>query len=653
MRINENHHLAAEDEQNLLLSFQPSIRDETIVQTPKRTLVIHAPTCASVSGAVGVLQTKPTKARPFQRSTHIVLGRDGREIVQMVSFNNGAFHTYGLNNKSIAIDLQYPGELLEKGASFQFKGKFSKDEFILASPLNGSRYGFWPLYPKVQLDTLLALARVLKNRYEITDVIAYDEIQPAMHPGPAFPIIHFREILLGVNDRSILLQEISRAVELLGQPGEADTHLQNSFINKGTPVSVLNEKDNWYLISVIEEVGGNPWLIGWVEKNAVRVKTDFIPSIRPDHYLTTDDGRRFQEIKPHPNGYDSSDRNPAPKYIIMHFTTGTKMESTISHFKNSSAGVSTHLLIGRDGRVTQFLPFDRIAYHCGYSWWERQSNLNAFSIGIELDNAGMLRKGKDGTWKMRSVFIPNENVQQAVHWKQFRANDPKRYPAWEKYTDVQLQVALNIVKALVKRYDSIKEILGHDDVNIRNRYDPGPLFPMKEFRKALFNREAPLIDVHTVNQKTDLYTNFGGRLPNMEQRTHDLALPKDAVVRVLREDDEQALVSIISSKEPRLKGRLGWISSGALTPPDPALPNKKKGDIPDKRTTTRNQVFFRNGAKPPTPKLSEGPFNPGTRVRIQQVRGEWTLVVVLDAVKGRVGLEGWIRTEFISPDLLS
>src|SRR5687768_16509883 len=231
------------------------------------------------------------------------------------------------------------------------------------------------------------------NKYDIVDVAEYDEILTATDPGPTFPIIHFRhwplrEGLLDATDRSILLQETSRPVSLLGQPGKESSLLSEITIPKGTPVAVINEKDTWYLISVIAEVGGNPWLIGWVEQNAVRVKTDFIPVVRPDHYLATADGRRIEEITPHENGFEPNKTNPNPKFIIMHFTTGTKMESTINHFKDPSSGVSTHLLIGRDGRVVQFLPFDRIAHHCGFSWWEQQSNLNKSSIGIELENAG-------------------------------------------------------------------------------------------------------------------------------------------------------------------------------------------------------------------------------------------------------------------------
>lgn len=652
MKINEIHRLVIEESEDFNFRFDPSPNVSPKPQSLQRTLIIHAPSSASVSGAASVFKQKPKKEGLLGSSIHLILGKDGRELVQMVPFNRGAMHAFGYNGRSIGIQLQYPGELLETGRlRFRLKSEFQENEYIHASGLSSSRYTDWPLYPKTQLDSLLTIATALSKVYEITDVVAKDEILDTTHPGPAFPIIHFREKLLGITDRSILLQETSRTVSLFGQPGKENTLLSEIRVPRRIPVSVINEKDGWYLISVIAEVDGNPWLMGWVEKSAVRVKTKFKAVVRPDHYLSTTEGRRFQEITPHPNGYEASKRNPEPKYIIMHFTTGTKMESTISHFKNPSAGVSTHLLIGRDGRVVQFLPFDRIAHHCGFSWWERQSNLNNFSIGIELDNAGLLSRGKDG-WTARKIVIPNENVVQAVHWKQIKSKDPSKFPGWEKFPEIQLQVALKIVKALVKKYRSIEEILGHDDVNLLNRYDPGPLFPMKEWRMKLFKREDPDIEIFTISKKTDLYANFDGRLPNLNQKLHDPSLlPANSTVKVIRQDDHWALVRVTKSKESRLKGKTGWIRSNSLA----SLKGKvrKKAKIVDQRTTNSPQQVFRRGNEQPTPKLREGPFKPDTQVRIQQVRGKWTLVVVLDTVKGRTGLEGWMPTEFLSPEVIS
>jgi N-acetylmuramoyl-L-alanine amidase len=650
MIVNDLHRLMLEEsdgEKTLLFQSSPHVNPN--VQLQERTLILHAPNSASVSGAVSHLLVKPPKNSFLPRSTHLVLSRDGKSIVQMLPFHRGANHASGYNNQSIAIDLVYPGELVEKGLKFQLKSNFHENEYILASGLGNSRFGYWPLYPKEQLDSLLAIAGALLQKYKIVDVVAYDEILTATHPGPAFPIIQFREKLLGVNKRSILLQETSRSVELLSQPEPGSPVLSTARIPKGTPVSVINERFDWYLISVVADVDGNPWLTGWVEKRAVRVKTDFTAVVRPDHYLATAEGRRFPEITPHPNGFEPNRKNPAPEFIIMHFTTGTRMESTINHFKDPSSGVSTHLLIGRNGRVVQFLPFDRIAHHSGFSWWEQQSNLNQSSIGIELDNAGLLIR-KDGKWQRNKMIVPDNEVQQAVHWKQFTPNKASRYPGWQRFTKVQLDVALNIVRALKERYPSIKEILGHDDVNLRNRYDPGPLFPMQRFRIKLFGRAKPQIEEYVINHLTEVYPNFEGRLPNVRQKTFDKPLPAKSLVKVIRQASDFTLVTVIKSKDSGVKGT-GWIqtaSLGASKNEGSKRGRKMKGKVAEQRVTMISQTFFKRGENVPTPPLAEGPFPPGTRVRVQEFRGEWTLVVMLDKIRGRGGVEGWVPTEFIS-----
>ena len=75
---------------------------------------------------------------------------------------------------------------------------------------------------------------------------------------------------------------------------------------------------------------------------------------------------------------------------------------------------------------------------------------------------------------------------------------------------------------------------------------------------------------------------------------------------------------------------------------------KAKTKVEERRRTLFTQPFFKRGENSPTPKLAEGPFKVGTRVRIQEFRGAWTLVVMLDRIKGRGGLEGWVPTEFLS-----
>jgi len=47
--------------------------------------------------------------------------------------------------------------------------------------------------------------------------------------------------------------------------------------------------------------------------------------------------------------------------------------------------VSAHFLVRRDGRVVQFVPVHRRAWHAGVSSWRGRSACNDFSIGVELE----------------------------------------------------------------------------------------------------------------------------------------------------------------------------------------------------------------------------------------------------------------------------
>jgi len=47
--------------------------------------------------------------------------------------------------------------------------------------------------------------------------------------------------------------------------------------------------------------------------------------------------------------------------------------------------VSAHLLINREGVLTQFVPFNKRAWHAGESKYKGRENCNDFSVGIELE----------------------------------------------------------------------------------------------------------------------------------------------------------------------------------------------------------------------------------------------------------------------------
>lgn len=99
--------------------------------------------------------------------------------------------------------------------------------------------------------------------------------------------------------------------------------------------------------------------------------------------------------------------------------------------------VSSHLLINRDGTFQQFVPFNKCAWHAGQSSFEGKEDCNKFSIGIELE----------GTIN-------------------------------ESFTDKQYTI-LNEIIGLLRREYPVKNIVGHSEVAVGRKKDPGPYFEWK------------------------------------------------------------------------------------------------------------------------------------------------------------------------------
>lgn len=164
-----------------------------------------------------------------------------------------------------------------------------------------------------------------------------------------------------------------------------------------------------------------------------------------------------------------------PDTIIVHYTAGSNLESAVQTLINPKGKASAHLVIGREGEIVQLAPFDVVTWHAGRSRWKDRTALNHYSIGIEMDNAGLLTE-KDGhyfSWFRKEY--PVQDVVQAVHRNEV---GPKW---WHRYTEIQVATVLNVCRLLVETY-GIKEILGHEEISPGRKTDPGPAFPLDELR---------------------------------------------------------------------------------------------------------------------------------------------------------------------------
>ncbi|HHJ38649.1 MAG: N-acetyl-anhydromuranmyl-L-alanine amidase [Methylothermaceae bacteria B42] len=108
--------------------------------------------------------------------------------------------------------------------------------------------------------------------------------------------------------------------------------------------------------------------------------------------------------------------------------------------------VSAHLLIDRQGTLTQFVPFHMRAWHAGVSCFQGRECCNDFSIGIELE-------GTETT----------------------------------PYTDGQYQSLTQVTQTLIEHYPGLspQTITGHSDIAPQRKTDPGSAFDWVRYLQSL------------------------------------------------------------------------------------------------------------------------------------------------------------------------
>lgn len=72
--------------------------------------------------------------------------------------------------------------------------------------------------------------------------------------------------------------------------------------------------------------------------------------------------------------------------IVLHATAIPTLDKTVAWFLDPHSRVSSHFVIDKDGRVVQVVPLDKRAWHAGVAEFHGRSDVNDFSVGIELVN---------------------------------------------------------------------------------------------------------------------------------------------------------------------------------------------------------------------------------------------------------------------------
>ena len=90
---------------------------------------------------------------------------------------------------------------------------------------------------------------------------------------------------------------------------------------------------------------------------------------------------------PSPNFNDRQGK-ARPNIIVIHYTATSSFEEAKETLCNKASKVSAHYLISADGKVFRLINETKRAWHAGVSKWGSITDINSYSIGVELSNDG-------------------------------------------------------------------------------------------------------------------------------------------------------------------------------------------------------------------------------------------------------------------------
>ena len=133
-------------------------------------------------------------------------------------------------------------------------------------------------------------------------------------------------------------------------------------------------------------------------------------------------------------------------WIDRLFTNSLPVEMHPYFAEVGSLRVSSHVVVARDGAVTQYVAFTERAWHAGKSLYQGREACNDFSVGVELEGVDTL-----------------------------------------PYEAAQYVALAEVVAALCAAYPRLSpdRLVGHSDIAPGRKTDPGPAFDWPRARRLI------------------------------------------------------------------------------------------------------------------------------------------------------------------------
>jgi len=145
--------------------------------------------------------------------------------------------------------------------------------------------------------------------------------------------------------------------------------------------------------------------------------------------------------------FNARDGGNAPNMLLLHYTGMQSAKAALERLCDPKSELSAHYVIEKSGKTHHLVPDDKRAWHAGKSYWSGEIDINSASIGIEIVNPG----------------------------HEF---------GYQEFPDKQINATIALCQKLMEHYSiSPARVVGHSDVAITRKIDPGHLFPWERLAR--------------------------------------------------------------------------------------------------------------------------------------------------------------------------
>lgn len=151
------------------------------------------------------------------------------------------------------------------------------------------------------------------------------------------------------------------------------------------------------------------------------------------------DSRAVNEVIASPN-IGARKGGGRPKFLILHYTGLESFQRSIDVLRDPVCEVSCHYVVDTDGHTVQMVREADRAWHAGRSFWQGETDINSWSIGIEIQNPG----------------------------------HDRGYP---EFAEAQIVAVENLAGDIIARHGiESRHVLAHSDIAPQRKNDPGEKF---------------------------------------------------------------------------------------------------------------------------------------------------------------------------------